>query len=104
MRKKALIVGLDYYTNFTQLQGCVADARAVAEILERHENGEINFATPKVLLAENQIFFHQAGHPPECGERIILRGPANCSPVFRRSWPRRRNWRISMRQRLPRRP
>lgn len=52
--RKALIVGVDYYTNFTQLSGCVNDAESVAEALERHDNGDINFATPKVLLAPDR--------------------------------------------------
>jgi hypothetical protein len=52
--RKALLVGIDYYTTFTQLRGCVADAKSVADALERHDNGEINFATPKVLLAPDQ--------------------------------------------------
>ena len=52
--RKALIVGVDYYTNFTRLEGCVADARSVAAILERHHNGDVNFATPKLLVAEDQ--------------------------------------------------
>lgn len=49
--RKALIVGVDYYTNFKPLRGCVADARSVAQILERHHGGDVNFATPKTLLA-----------------------------------------------------
>jgi hypothetical protein len=51
MMRKALVVGVDYYTNFKQLKGCVRDAQSVAEVLERHHGGEVNFATPKVLIA-----------------------------------------------------
>ena len=49
--RKALIVGIDYYTDFTPLSGCVRDANSVADILARHADGSVNFATPKVLLA-----------------------------------------------------
>ncbi|MGM4932701.1 caspase family protein [Tardiphaga sp. 619_E2_N8_5] len=49
--RKALVIGVDYYTNFKPLKGCVADARSVAEVLERHFGGAVNFATPKLLLA-----------------------------------------------------
>jgi hypothetical protein len=49
--RKALIVGIDYYTNFNPLRGCVADASSVAKILERHHGGDVNFAAPKTLLA-----------------------------------------------------
>ena len=49
--RKALIVGLDQYTHISGLTGCVNDAHAVKAILERHADGTINFATPRVLIA-----------------------------------------------------
>ncbi len=49
--RKALIVGIDYYSNFSPLTGCVSDANSVAVSLERHADGRVNFATPKVLTA-----------------------------------------------------
>ncbi|MGV9976136.1 caspase family protein [Micromonospora wenchangensis] len=48
--RKALIVGIDYYTHFSELSGCVNDANAVRAVLERHADGRLNFATPQVLL------------------------------------------------------
>lgn len=54
--RKALIVGVDYYTNFKQLKGCVHDARSVAEVLERHHGGTVNFATPKLLIASDNYY------------------------------------------------
>ena len=42
--KKALIVGIDYYTHVSSLYGCVSDAKAVKHVLERHADGSINFA------------------------------------------------------------
>lgn len=47
--RKALIVGIDYYTHFQKLSGCVNDAHAVKTILERHADGTVNFATPRLL-------------------------------------------------------
>jgi uncharacterized caspase-like protein len=47
--RKALIVGIDHYTHFTSLSGCVNDAHAVKEILERHADGTVNFVTPRLL-------------------------------------------------------
>lgn len=52
--RKALIVGIDYYAHFKKLKGCVKDAQAVADAFERHDSKEINFATPKLLLASDQ--------------------------------------------------
>lgn len=47
--RKALIVGIDYYDHIGGLSGCVNDAHAVKSVLERHADGTINFATPKLL-------------------------------------------------------
>jgi hypothetical protein len=47
--RKALIVGIDYYDHINPLSGCVNDAHSVKSVLERHGNGTVNFATPKIL-------------------------------------------------------
>src|SRR5258708_4300456 len=49
--RKALIVGIDHYSHLTPLKGCVTDATAVADVLERHAGGKTNFRTPKRLIA-----------------------------------------------------
>jgi len=54
-RRKALIIGVDYYDKFTPLKGCVNDARSVARVLSRHANDEINFQTPRLLLGEDRF-------------------------------------------------
>lgn len=48
--RKALIVGIDYYQHINQLSGCVNDAHSVHATLERHADGTINFADPKMLV------------------------------------------------------
>jgi hypothetical protein len=52
--RKALVVGIDHYTSLRRLKGCVADAQAVADVLERHDNGDVNFINPKLLIAKDQ--------------------------------------------------
>lgn len=47
--RKALIVGIDHYEHVGKLSGCVNDAHAVKSILERHADGTINFATPRLI-------------------------------------------------------
>lgn len=47
--RKALIVGIDYYDAIGPLSGCVNDAHAVKNVLERHADGTVNFATPKII-------------------------------------------------------
>lgn len=42
--RKALVVGIDYYTFASPLYGCVNDAHAVKSVLERHSDGNKNFA------------------------------------------------------------
>lgn len=41
--RKALVVGIDYYTNFSPLYGCVNDSFAVKAMLDRHTDGSVNF-------------------------------------------------------------
>lgn len=47
--RKALIVGIDYYDSIGSLSGCVNDAHSVKNVLERHADGTVNFATPMIL-------------------------------------------------------
>ncbi|MEV0894635.1 caspase family protein [Promicromonospora sp. NPDC050262] len=51
--RKALIVGIDYYSHITNLGGCVNDALAVRGVLERNADGTLNFPTPNVLIGTN---------------------------------------------------
>ena len=41
--RKALVVGIDYYSSVSHLHGCVNDAHSVKSVLERHADGSINF-------------------------------------------------------------
>jgi hypothetical protein len=41
--RKALVVGIDYYSSGSNLFGCVHDARSVETVLKRHGNGSLNF-------------------------------------------------------------
>ncbi|ENU31747.1 MULTISPECIES: caspase family protein [Acinetobacter] len=49
--RKALIVGIDYYSKLSHLSGCVNDAHAVKNTLERHADGTINFANPRLMTS-----------------------------------------------------
>lgn len=48
MNRKALVVGIDYYSSFPPLCGCVNDACAVQSKLERHFDGTLNFSINSV--------------------------------------------------------
>ena len=48
--RKALIVGIDYYSSISRLHGCVNDAHATKSVLERHTDGTVNFSV-KLLSA-----------------------------------------------------
>ena len=50
--RKALIIGIDYYSNAPELFGCVTDAHSIKSVLDRHSDGTINFAT-KLEVATN---------------------------------------------------
>ena len=47
--KKALVVGIDYYHSVAALHGCVNDAYAVKNVLERNSDGTVNFGV-KLLV------------------------------------------------------
>lgn len=61
--KKALVVGIDHYTNVSPLYGCVNDSFAVKAMLDRHSDGSVNFGV-KHLIATG---------PTELVERDELR-------------------------------
>lgn len=49
--RKALIVGIDHYEHLEPLTGCVNDAYAVRQVLDRHVvDGSVNFAQPNFLV------------------------------------------------------
>lgn len=43
MERRALLVGIDSYTNLRNLSGCVADVRVLRELLERNEDSSPNY-------------------------------------------------------------
>lgn len=52
--RKALIVGIDHYDRSElQLSGAVNDAHSVKGVLERHSDGTLNFAQPKLLVSSS---------------------------------------------------
>lgn len=53
MSKRALIIGIDHYPS-SPLQGCVADAREIAGLIEAHGNGDPNFGV-KLLTSDKDI-------------------------------------------------
>lgn len=51
--RKALVVGIDYYSKISGLFGCVNDAHAVKGVLERHGDGTVNFAVKLLACSSN---------------------------------------------------
>ncbi|MFA5645729.1 MAG: caspase family protein [Candidatus Ratteibacteria bacterium] len=49
--RKALVVGIDYYEKLSCLKGCVNDACAVKNILERHGDGSLNFSVNTLVAS-----------------------------------------------------
>lgn len=50
--KKALVVGIDYYEHCSRLHGCVNDAYAVSQVLERHGDGSLNFGVKRLTASD----------------------------------------------------
>lgn len=47
--RKALVVGIDHYTNVSSLHGCVNDSFAVKAMLDRHADGSVNFGVKHLI-------------------------------------------------------
>lgn len=54
MPKRALLVGINKYDSVTSLNGCVADANAMAEVLARNGDGSVNFEC-KLLTSPGSV-------------------------------------------------
>lgn len=50
--RRALLVGIDNYQRMAQLTGCVADALAMRELLQRNEDGSPNYDCRVITSAE----------------------------------------------------
>src|SRR5689334_12536408 len=61
--RKALIVGIDFYTHIDPLSGCVNDAYSVKAMLDRHADGSVNFGTR----------LHVAAGPADALTRVELK-------------------------------
>ncbi|NCC62653.1 MAG: caspase family protein, partial [Verrucomicrobiae bacterium] len=55
----ALIVGINYYECFNPLSGCVNDAHAVKNVLERHYDGTVNFDCQLLTGTNSMIVTHR---------------------------------------------
>ena len=51
--RRALVVGIDYYDEFSPLGGCVNDAHAVKAMLDRNADGSVNFGC-KLIIGTGQ--------------------------------------------------
>lgn len=47
--RKALVIGIDHYTNAPTLHGCVNDSFAVKAMLERHADASVNFGVKHLV-------------------------------------------------------
>ncbi len=54
MSRRALIVGIDNYTNVAKLSCCVADAKSVQQLFQRNQDGTPNYDC-KLLLASTDL-------------------------------------------------
>ena len=54
MKKKALVVGVNYYDKFKGLSGCVKDANAVASALEHNDDDKsLNFSVKRIVATNS---------------------------------------------------
>ena len=73
--RKALIVGIDHYVHFNPLSGCVNDAHSVKSILERHADGTVNFATPRLLIGPGPANIIRRGELKDAVRELFAESP-----------------------------
>jgi hypothetical protein len=101
--KRALLVGIDHYRNMPRLTGCVADARCMQKMLERHADGRPNYDCRLLTSADRtpltreylrsqwhnlfdnfdgHILFHFSGHgtPTRAGGVIVTQDGTRGDP------------------------
>ena len=106
INKRALIVGIDQYQNLPTLTGCVGDALAMNELLQRHDDGSSNYSCRLLTSADGppitkdllrsawqslfdnfdgHILFHFSGHgsPTRVGGVIATQDGAHPEPGLR---------------------
>lgn len=69
--RKALIVGIDFYANIGSLSGCVNDAHSVKSVLERHADGTVNFATPRLMTGTSLVDHVEKGELKEAVRELF---------------------------------
>lgn len=57
--RKALVVGVDHYSNVTSLSGCVNDAKSVNAVLSRHGDGAVNFHVKMLVSTSSSTTFER---------------------------------------------
>lgn len=55
MERRALLVGIDHYKHISYLNGCVADATAIQELLEAHEDGSPNYHCRLLVSSQGPV-------------------------------------------------
>lgn len=71
--RKALIIGIDHYSDpkISSLTGCVNDAYSVKNVLERHADGTINFANPKLIIGTSDSNIVKKQHLKEAVRELF---------------------------------
>lgn len=68
--RKALVVGIDYYDVGCHLHGCVNDARRMQSVLERNEDGSVNFAVKSMLASDEKNSNNATSIERICGRTV----------------------------------
>jgi hypothetical protein len=55
IKKRALLIGINTYSNFNCLKGCVNDVNALFPLLSRNEDSTSNFSCRKLICEEGEV-------------------------------------------------
>ena len=98
--RKALIVGINYYSQIRGLYGCANDARAVKKALERNGDGTVNFAV-NLVTAESDADAISRDSVKDLVRDLFAEDHEVALYVLRRPRPCGTDRRLSVQQRMP---
>lgn len=75
--RKALCVGIDCYEKINDLHGCVNDANAVKEVLQRNGDGTLNFDV-KLLTATSEASYISRSTLKDSVEELFIIRRRSC--------------------------
>jgi hypothetical protein len=71
MSRRALIIGIDNYSNVSSLQSCVSDAKSVRQLFQRNQDGTLNYDCVELLASADPVGTISRAQLREAGRKLF---------------------------------